>query len=178
MWPPRLGELLQQIPEITSKFCVQKSAIYMYSYTWPPEVYIFKQDLFTHTTDKPFSALILSYGFMVVLNQLRDHSHVVEDLANCSANCSACVCPRTKRLLWEWWHYKIMLHWTGPWLGLNIVHLYLTIMLWCRKKDHLDDIWKALHNHHWFLCLFKKKKNRSTELSNLSICLGWFWYKL
>merc|ERR1712002_523870 len=56
--------------------------------TVPPEVHIVKRDLYTHTQTpwtRFFSALIPSYGAMAALDQIRDLSHAVEDLANSTA---------------------------------------------------------------------------------------------
>uniref|UniRef100_A0A3B4WXW0 ribonuclease H n=1 Tax=Seriola lalandi dorsalis TaxID=1841481 RepID=A0A3B4WXW0_SERLL len=56
--------------------------------TAPPEVHIVKRDLYTHkqtTWTRLFGALIPSYGVMASLDQIRDLSHAVEDLANSTA---------------------------------------------------------------------------------------------
>ena len=57
--------------------------------TTPPEVRIVKRDLYTHTQTpwtRFFGALVPSYGVMAALDQIRDLSHAVEDLANTTAN--------------------------------------------------------------------------------------------
>ncbi len=56
--------------------------------TVPPEIHIVKRDLFTHTQTpwtRFFSAVIPSYGVMAALDQIRDLSQAVEDLANSTA---------------------------------------------------------------------------------------------
>ena len=117
-------------------------------------MYIFKHNLFTHTIDKPFGALILRYRFMVVLNPFTC------SLRSCKLFCKLFyVCM----LLHEGTAVRVMTLQNHPALDCTLIgnesctfipgH---NAIIW--KERPFRRYFKQKHNHHWFPRLFNKEK--------------------